>query len=143
MVTMHVYGTPTPQGSKKAIAVGGKARLVESAGGRHAEWRNAVAQGAHVVAVEHGVVDVACEATIEFRFPMPKSRPKRVRALGVVPKTTAPDVDKLARAVLDGLQAGGLLADDSLVHDLSATKVEVADGWTGASIQLLVTGGAQ
>jgi Holliday junction resolvase RusA-like endonuclease len=33
-----------------------------------------------------------------------------------------PDIDKLCRAILDGLQDGGLLAEDSRVVTLTATK---------------------
>ena len=66
---------------------------------------------------------------------MPKSRPKKVRERGYAPKTTAPDLDKLVRAVCDALQAGGLITSDARIATLTARKREVV-GWTGATITL-------
>ena len=39
-----------------------------------------------------------------------------------------PDVDKLARAVLDGLVSGGVMADDAQVVVLVARKVYASNG---------------
>lgn len=38
------------------------------------------------------------------------------------------DVDNVLKAVLDGLQHGGILKDDSLVHDLRIRKLAVVRG---------------
>jgi Holliday junction resolvase RusA-like endonuclease len=66
------------------------------------------------VALHEGPVSVF----IDFYMPRPKSLPK---------KTThhikRPDLDKLARAVLDGLTEGGAWLDDSQVIRLQVQKV--------------------
>ena len=54
---------------------------------------------------------------------------------GIGPHSVKPDIDKIVRATLDGLVAGGALRDDSRVASLVAEKLEV-DGWTGARIRL-------
>ncbi len=54
--------------------------------------------------------------TLEFRMPRPKSTPKATPAA-----VKRPDLDKLARAVLDAI-TGTVLVDDSQVVDLSASK---------------------
>lgn len=143
-VRFNVIGVPAPQGSKTRMPNGA---LVEgsSATGRvkHRTWRQAVAHEAHQQRqlLEHCfsgplVVDVV------FRFPMPASRPaafKRRVAEGEITgwKVTKPDLDKLARSVLDSLAEGGLIGGtgDALVAQLLASKIEVPAGeWTGADI---------
>jgi crossover junction endodeoxyribonuclease RusA len=55
---------------------------------------------------------------LEFVLPRPVSTPKR----RTPPAVKRPDVDKLARAVLDALTSAGALADDSQVVDLHPIK---------------------
>lgn len=139
LIEFEVIGIPAPQGSKKAFSVNGRAMMKESSGG-HAAWRNAVAEKAREVA---GVAlcniaepfDGPLGLSIEFRFPMPKSRAKWQRDRGRIFKTTAPDTSKLVRCVEDGLQAAGLIADDARFCTIEASKVEVV-GWTGAVITI-------
>lgn len=135
-VQFVVVGIPKPQGSKKAYAdQQGNVRMTESGGLAFAQWRNAVsAEAKDVAEARGGGFDEAVEVSMSFMFAMPKSRPKKVRAAGVAPMTVAPDIDKLARAVLDAMQAAGLIKNDSQVTDLRARKVEAVDGWVGASI---------
>jgi Holliday junction resolvase RusA-like endonuclease len=135
LVEFDVLGTPMPQGSKKAFMARGRAMMKESSPG-HASWRNAVADKARDTRdaiAWGGPFDGALALTIEFRFKMPASRPKAAREAGRCHKTTAPDVDKLVRAVGDGLQASGIITDDARFCVIHATKVEVND-WTGARI---------
>lgn len=135
IIDLDVFGTPMPQGSKKAFVANGRAMMKESGGNKHAQWRNAVADKAFDAAKEHGRLEGALAVTVSFRFPMPKSRPKAVRDEGWAWKTVAPDIDKLLRTVFDGLQAGGLLADDAHVAQVTSTKAEVT-GATGAHITI-------
>ena len=132
LVTFDVIGVPAPQGSKRAFVANGRAVMKESGGDKFASWRNAVA----TVARHHAArtpLDGALGLTIEFRFPMPASRSKRVRQLGRIPKTTAPDTSKLVRCVEDALQAAGLVVDDARFTTIEACKVETV-GWSGAVI---------
>lgn len=137
-VLFEVVGTPKPQGSKTPFKDNaGNARMKESGGLAFAQWRNAVSAAAKDVVKERGRgFDEAVSVTVAFRFAMPASRPKKVRVRGTVPMTVAPDIDKLVRAVLDAMQAAGLIRNDSQVCDLHATKSEVVDGWVGAAIRV-------
>ena len=78
--------------------------MVDANAAKLKPWRATVAKAADLG------VTFDCPVAVQIRFdmPMPK-RPKFSRP------AVKPDVDKLARAVLDGLTDGGLLVDDSLV----------------------------
>ena len=135
-VRFDVLGVPRPQGSKRAFAVNGKARLAESGGTAVAAWRNAVADKARAVAGEHGTFSTAVSVRVAFVFPMPASRTRAQHNAGMIPKTTAPDIDKLLRAMFDGFTAGGLIRDDALIVEVASTKVELSGGWSGASVTI-------
>lgn len=135
-ISFEIIGDPKPQGSKTAFMAGGKARVKERHSDTHAVWRNQVAQVARDLADAPDVpapLDGPLILDVRFRFAMPKSRPKRIREQGSQPKTTAPDLSKLVRALEDGLQAGGLITDDARFWNITTTKVETT-GWTGAEI---------
>jgi Holliday junction resolvase RusA-like endonuclease len=139
-VQFEVLGHPAPQGDKSAVLIAGRPRLIEgrrtTGRQRHANWRSAVADAARDVANHDDVaapLDGPLHVTIRFRFPMPASRPKKIRAAGQAWKTTAPDLDKVLRATFDGLTAGGLIVDDARICEVTASKIETV-GWTGAEI---------
>lgn len=137
-IVFEVLGTPTPQGSKSAIMVGGRPRLVEGKAGQRdniKSWRTAVAEAARDIADDTGKLDGNLVLDVEFRFAMPASRKKADRDAGRCWKNTAPDLDKLVRAVGDALKIGGLITDDSRFVLIHATKVEVTT-WTGATIAI-------
>jgi Holliday junction resolvase RusA-like endonuclease len=137
-ITLDVYGIPQPQGSHKAVMAGGFARVVPSGGGPFAAWRNAVAERANAAAAAvDGPLVGPLRLTVVFRYPMPPSTIRKAdRAAGWRWKTTTHDLDKLVRCIGDGLAAGGLIADDRLFVDIHACKIEVLDGWHGASITI-------
>jgi Holliday junction resolvase RusA-like endonuclease len=56
-------------------------------------------------------------ATLSFRLRRPVSAPKRVTH-----PLRKPDVDNLAKAVLDALVEAGVLGDDALITDLNISK---------------------
>jgi crossover junction endodeoxyribonuclease RusA len=129
-VTFEVVGLPAPQGSKRHV---GNGVMIETGRG-HRPWRAAVAAAAR----EHAPdvpLDGPLQLVVHFRFPMPASRPAKVRSVGQAPKTTAPDLDKLIRSVGDALTEGGLIRDDARICALHATKSEV-QGWSGAVITI-------
>lgn len=128
MIEFEVVGTPAAQGSKRHV--GGGVMVEQSK--KLKPWRAAVAAAARDVA-EGAPLDGPLSIDVEFRFPMPKSRSKTLHQVGRGPKTSAPDLDKLVRAVGDALKEGGLIRDDALFVRVSAVKVEVV-GWTGAII---------
>jgi crossover junction endodeoxyribonuclease RusA len=126
-VTFDVRGTPTTQGSKRAIPIyrGGKgakvftghSALVESGGPKLKAWRTDVKDAAEQYAGRFprgtGLVVV-----IYFSMARPKSAPKKRRTYPV----TKPDVDKLIRAVLDALKDAALYFDDGQVLDARGVK---------------------
>ena len=67
----------------------------------------------------------------EFRLPAPQATPARKR--GWLPHTKRPDVDKLARALLDPL-TGIIWVDDSQVCFASVNKVYAWEGRPGAMV---------
>lgn len=133
-ITFQVYGVPAPQGSKIAFRVGQHARMKEASGAKHAIWRDAVAIAAHRAVGDHPL-EGPLHVTMRFRFPMPKSRTKTQRERGYLMKTTAPDLDKLARCVNDGLMAAGAIRDDAQITALYAFKHETTE-WTGVEVVL-------
>ena len=129
-VEFRVLGLPAPQGSKRHV---GNGILVESSRALPS-WRAEVAEAAQRVAPDRPL-DCPLRLTVRFRFPMPGSRRVALRRAGIAPKTTAPDLDKLVRAVGDALADGGLIASDARLCELVASKVEVI-GWTGCELRL-------
>lgn len=128
-LVFRVDGMPAPQGSKSAVVDGsGRARVLEgkTAGQRAklAAWRAAVAWSARAAAAAARVptpLAPPVAARVEFRLPRPQRAPAAQRW-----HTRRPDIDKLARAVLDALVDAGVIADDSHVAELTAVKVLAA-----------------
>lgn len=112
-VQFWVDGVPVPQGSKRAFVVNGRAVLADVKSEQLKKWRRAVAENAQALLAE--TFDCALEVRVEFVTVRPVSV-KREYPL------VAPDVDKLARAVLDGLTQSGLIKDDARVVRLVAEK---------------------
>jgi crossover junction endodeoxyribonuclease RusA len=117
---IEVAGIPAPQGSKRHAGGG---RMVEQSRAV-GPWREAVRHETQRVMSNGGRADnwwptKTWPVTVQlvFRLPRPKSAAK-----GVKWPAKRPDLDKLTRAVLDGLVAGGAIADDGLVVYLSAKK---------------------
>jgi len=136
-VEFEVIGLPAAQGSKRHV---GNGVMVESSK-KVAPWRDSVAGAARDIAERIGdsaPFDGPLDLDVTFRFPMPASRKAAVRSAGHAPKTTAPDLDKLIRAVGDALTTSGLIRDDARISTITAEKVEVV-GWTGAIIRITET----
>lgn len=113
-VGFTVYGTPAPQGSKRAFVARGRAIITEQVK-RSGPWRDRVAAAGVQAMGGASPFNVPVAVVILFRVP----RPKKVKRPF---PSVAPDIDKLTRALLDGLTAGGVLTDDALVVDLHVTK---------------------
>ncbi|WP_280201288.1 RusA family crossover junction endodeoxyribonuclease [Nocardia cyriacigeorgica] len=108
---LFIPGTPAPQGSKKHV---GRGILVESSQAV-GPWRERVALAVHQQGWQPLDGPVAVDLT--FVMPRPKSTPKRWTPAAV----KRPDIDKLARAILDAI-TGQAFADDSQVVELNLTK---------------------
>lgn len=127
VLTFALTGTPAPQGSKsyKGQSRSGRAIMVESSKSLK-PWRTEVTK-AITVALRTTAAPTAAGwpllgpvgIDLVFTVPRPKSAPKTRRTWPIV----KPDVDKLARAVLDAGTFAGLWGDDSQVVDLHPFKV--------------------
>lgn len=121
-VTLFITGTPKPQGSKSAFRRGNKIVMVEASKGLP-EWRTAVIDAVKQNIHERMSLDKFSEPVkVSCVFVLPKPQKPKFAVPGV-----KPDLDKLVRGLLDPLVIGGLLQDDSLVVELSASKVYVGD----------------
>lgn len=111
-VDFWVDGIPIPQGSKVAYVRGKRAVIVDANAAKLKPWRALVAKAADV-----GVsFDCPVVVVLTFHMPMPKKPKFNVPAV-------VPDIDKLQRAVLDGLTDSGLVSDDSRVVRIFAEKI--------------------
>lgn len=81
------------------------------------EWRKRIVDGAKSAMSVNDLepISVACRVEATFFLPKPKSSKNDFPIV-------MPDVDKLARGLLDGLVYGGVILDDKFVTDLVALK---------------------
>jgi len=122
VLTFTVFGVAQPKGSMRAyVPRGMKFPIVTDSNRNARSWAQLVAEGCsrvladrHVATLETGAVRVS----VAFYLPRPKKYSKR----GVpVAHVTAPDLDKLARSILDALTSVAWV-DDSQVVELLALK---------------------
>jgi len=110
----HILGDPIPQGSKTAKVINNKVIMWES--NKHLKsWRDKITQQVATEMTESYGSDVAIRLVLHFQF----LKPKTVKRL--LP-TVKPDLDKLARAVLDALTKSKIYHDDAQVVSLRAYK---------------------
>ena len=72
---------------------------------------------------------------IDFMFPHPSNTAKKNRSKRLA-KITRPDVDNMAKGLLDCLTYVGLIQDDGLIYDLHLRKFTVEDGKRGVRIEI-------
>jgi Holliday junction resolvase RusA-like endonuclease len=139
-LTIHVIGTPVPQGSKVANRFGHGVRDANAK--KLKPWR---AEVAGVVAdtmrsTSWVTLDGPIEVVIAFFHPRPAGHYGTGRNAGVLKptaprwKATAPDIDKLVRAILDALTTSRAIVDDARV-----TRLVVEDLWADAATGARIT----
>ena len=120
---IEVPGVPAPQGSKRHVGHG----VMVEASANLRPWRDAVIWHTHQ-AFLHAPLLGPVQVMAIFTFPRPKSHygtgmnANRVRLSAPSHPDGRPDLDKLARAVLDGLTQGGAFKDDGQVCELLCRK---------------------
>ena len=130
MIVVQVNGLPAPQGSKRHVGRGVMVEASKAVG----PWREAVRTECQ--RVMDGMMPMAgpVEVQVTFWLPRPKGHFRTGRNAHLLrdgaPRFPAvmPDLDKLCRAVLDGLTAGGAWSDDGQVTRLIASKRYVTPG---------------
>lgn len=127
-IEVEIFGDPAPQGSKKII----HGRLVEASSTKLKKWRKAIADACLVArkTQDYFFTD-AVEVSVIFYLPRPKTIKPEKRQYPIVP----PDIDKLARGLLDGIgQSQMIWGDDSQVVKLTAQKLYDDTREMGASV---------
>ena len=123
VVEIFVGGEPVPQGSTKSFYIKKLNRVVTTHGNKNTNrWRERIAHEAQATDKTREVsffdanraLGYAVEA--KFIFTKPKSTPKKVKL-----NTKRPDLDKLIRAVLDGI-TDVLIPDDAQVVSRTCDK---------------------
>ena len=118
MIAFTVPGDPVPQPRPRVSTVGGFARAYVPKDHPVHAYRQAVALAARLAGLRQ--TDTPMNVCIVAVFKRPASH---VTAKGAVkataPKVPRPDVDNIAKAVLDAL---GKFFDDTLVESLSVSK---------------------
>lgn len=122
--TFFAAGIPRPQGSKRNL---GRGRMAESS--RHLKaWRNFITLQAKMEMRGQEILTGPVAVSLWFRMPRPKSHYRHCDGQLVLRPGVAnhhsckPDVDKLARAVLDAL-TGVVYRDDSQVSRMTVLKL--------------------
>ena len=115
-VRFTVPGIPRPQGSKRAFVVKGRPVLTESAGEPLKDWRATIALAGANAMTGLQPFEGPIYGRLTFKMPRPKSHGKKITS-----PTSRPDIDKLARSVLDALTHICFLDDAQLVT-LNLTK---------------------
>jgi crossover junction endodeoxyribonuclease RusA len=122
-VSFIVQGTPIPKGSMRVVPTQRGPRVVYSS--RVAHWENLIREAALAAIPQHWPVDASIEIDMVFVLPRPKYHRRPNGTLREkyyeAPHMSHPDLDKLARAVLDAL-TGIAWRDDSQVGYMLATK---------------------
>lgn len=114
-VTIIVYGSPAPQGSKKFVGMkGGHGVMVESSK-KVKPWRTDVKDAALLVRKGAPPIDAPISVRMVFTVPKPSSAPKSRRTWAM----RKPDVSKLARSTEDALTDAGIWADDARIVEYS------------------------
>lgn len=116
-LVIDVLGEAIPQGSKTPVQRGRKIVLIED-NPRLKPWRHQVVTAAlaRIRLVGWRMVDGPVRVEVDFYLPRPPAAARRWRP------HVKPDVDKLARAVLDALSIAGVVADDARVVSLRVEK---------------------
>lgn len=113
----HVAGLPVPQGSKKAFPMkSGRIAIVDASGKRLKNWRAAVAAEA-----ARNSEDYLYEGAVSVEVMFHMKRAKKPSPAHRDHPIMRPDVDKLARAILDSL-TNTVFVDDSQVCKLVTHK---------------------
>lgn len=122
-LVVTVLGTPVPQGSMRAV---GRGRILHNNAEKLRPWRDTVAWHVREECLAAGLnepIEGPVMVAATFVLPRPKSAPKARWA-----PDRKPDIDKLLRALLDAVVAGGAVVDDAQIVKVQMSKVYPQDG---------------
>jgi Holliday junction resolvase RusA-like endonuclease len=134
-LTFSMSGCPRGKGRPRATTRGGYSSVYTDAKTR--AYEASVTAVARTAMGDRAPFQGPLSVSLRFRMPIPKSAPKRAKASmasGETPHCSAPDIDNLAKAILDGmgedaalkrkgLDARVVFQNDSQITRLFATKI--------------------
>jgi len=131
-VAFFAEGTPKGQPRPRAFARNGKARVFDP--GTAEGWKAQVALAARAAGAAQLLLETPVYLAVRFVMP----RPKRLAKAGAAgTHTSKPDLDNLAKAVMDALTTIGVWRDDAQVAGLTLSKAYAAPGCAaGAMIEV-------
>lgn len=133
-IDFFVAGVPVPQGSMKGFFRGGKI-VITSANKNLGAWRQAVMFAAQSTGARIKP-DTAISVIADFYLPRPKSVVQKI-----LHPFRKPDLDKLIRALFDGITDAGVWDDDSRVCLVLAAKYYADESHPcGVSVLILERG---
>lgn len=121
-----IPGTPVAKGRPKLSTQGGFARAYTPKKTR--EWEAYAAEVLREAWGDEKPINAACRAVVVAAWPTKDKRKWNTC------KTTRPDVDNVAKAVLDAAQAAGVLVDDARVVSLRVSKYYTKPGLEGVQV---------
>ncbi len=132
-MTIIVYGSPAPQGSKSFKGMAGGHAILQESSKAVKPWREAVKHAALAVlendslSIErhcNGAIPGAVAVEMIFTMKKPKSAPKTRKTW----PDRWPDLSKLVRSTEDALTDAGVWEDDARVVSCYAQKVFPGEG---------------
>lgn len=129
-IAFVVLGEPVPQPRPRVSTRGGFARAYVPAKHPVHAYREAIAAAAKEAGVEETSEPIS--VTIDAVFVRPKSHMRKSGVRSDAPKLPRPDVDNIAKAVLDALQ--DVIGDDTSVRRLTVEKMYGDDARTTIKI---------
>lgn len=126
---VFVMGEPTAQGSKRHV---GHGIMREENEAKLRPWREALAWQLHAERRGAPTMEGPVEVTLTFHLRAPRQPRQWWQRQGRW-VAYAPDIDKLARAVLDAMTVAGVVADDGQVALLNVAKLYATER-TGVAI---------
>ena len=134
-ISFRIVGNPTPKGSLTRMPNGAMLQAGTTASRkRFSEWRTDIKDAAVIAMGERSPSKSAIRILVEFALPYPQSSIRKYQ-MGWWPAVKKPDVDKLLRALMDGLTKV-VWYDDSQVIYVTVNKVYAWEGTTGATITI-------
>jgi Holliday junction resolvase RusA-like endonuclease len=112
-IMVQIMGHPRPQPRPRFV----NGRVISTADANAKVWRAAVMNAANRL---HGMSSIPLKGPLQFSMAFVFPTPKEDRH--GKPHTQVPDVDNLAKLILDAMQDAGVLENDSAVSSMELSK---------------------
>lgn len=130
-ITFHVHGQPVPQPRARVSSRGGFARAYVPSKHPVHGYRQAIEVAARAAGLTAAADPV--DVVVLAQFERPRSHMTKRGVKATAPALPRPDVDNVAKAVLDALQP--VLGDDTIVGRLVVAKRYGEEGMTTVTVE--------